>query len=303
MNFKTFKLILRLVVFVLIWHWTLCGETIVFAEDGQPPRNLLIENYDETGRKLPPGVPKYVDTNGVLLSINHHFTTPEYQREALRLIVQEANKAAKELNLVEQLPITQSNLATFHISPFGFAYGNKMMGFVETENYSYYVACNNKLNHVDIANYDKVCFKLKDRGLLQISELDTNTAFHLATNWLNKLSIDVAGLNRDCVAHVAVSPFWNNLANLGDQPQKKFVPFYYVWWTYPGEPLQGNGGAAEVELYEPTKKLLGHFRVMGGFVSGVNQSLGFLGVVGAKAFALFGLGVEAVISVADSAIN
>ena len=230
--------------------------TYILADDIRPTRNPLVENYDETGRKLPSGVPKYVDTNGVLLSINHHFTTPQYQQEAIRLMMLEANAAAKELGLPEHLPIVQSDIGEFHVSPFEFAYGHKMIGFVATKNYTYYVACDNKLNHVDIDNYDSVCVQLKNRRQFPISKLDTNKAFCLATNWLARLSIDVVGLNRDCVPHVAVSPSWNNLLNLGDTPQHRLVPIYYVWWTYPGDPLQGQGGAASVELYAPTKKLL-----------------------------------------------
>jgi hypothetical protein len=191
----------------------------------------------------------------VLLSINHHFTTPEYQREALKLVIQEANQAAIALKLPEQLPITRSNLIEFHISPFGFAYGFNMIGNVTTKNYIYGVACGNKLNDVGVASYDDTCFKLREH-LLPIKQMDTNAAFCIATNWLNTLSMDVARLNHDCKAHVALSPFWNNLAHLGETPKKRFVPIYYVWWTYPGNDQEGQGGPASVELYAPTKTLL-----------------------------------------------
>jgi hypothetical protein len=40
-----------------------------------------------------------------------------------------------------------------------------------------------------------------------------------------------------------------------------------------------------------------------GFVPGVNEALGFVGVIDSKALPLLGLGVETVISIAVSAID
>jgi predicted RND superfamily exporter protein len=40
-----------------------------------------------------------------------------------------------------------------------------------------------------------------------------------------------------------------------------------------------------------------------GFVSGVNEALGFAGFVDSQALPLFGMGVETIIGVAASAIN
>src|ERR1700744_979221 len=100
----------------------------------QPP------DYDETGRPLPPGVPKVVDTNGKTLYIFPHFTTRANHDEALQLVTQEANKVAKQLELPENLPITESNLAGYHIGPFDFNYSHRSLGYIETKKYCYYVA-------------------------------------------------------------------------------------------------------------------------------------------------------------------
>src|SRR5436190_23151351 len=44
-----------------------------------------------------------------------HSTTGAYEREALRLLIQEANKVAGELGLREKLPITEAGLARVFI--------------------------------------------------------------------------------------------------------------------------------------------------------------------------------------------
>jgi len=240
----------------IIELWIAVNYIKVQAAEYRTSKNVPVPDYNEAGRNLPVGVPKTVDTNGMLCSIDHHFTTPAYQKEALGLVIQEATQVAQTLKLHDEFPITQSNLVAFHISPFGFAYAYKMIGGVTTKYYSYYISSNNKFSSLSIANYDQTCQELKGHNLLSVDKIDTNIALYLATNWLSQLSINITGLNHDCIAHVAVSPYWNNLVHLGDSPQKTFVPIYYVWWTYPGDKPEGQGGAASVELYAPTKKLL-----------------------------------------------
>lgn len=208
------------------------------------------------GQKLPPGVPKVVDTNGNVLYVPHKFTSEAYQREALALLVEEANKVATDLHLPEALPITKTNLAEFHISPFGFSFSEKKIGFVATTNYTYYVAQGNKFNQLTIAEYDKTCINLRKKGTLPVAQIDTNSAYQLATQWLSAASIDVAGLNHDYHMHVAVSPFWSGLPHLGQTPKKRFVPIYFVWWNASKGIAEGQGTVASVELFSPGKTLL-----------------------------------------------
>src|SRR5260221_9518428 len=45
------------------------------------------------------------------------FTTDAYKREALRLLIQEANSVARDLRLDESLPITTNSLTEIYIGP------------------------------------------------------------------------------------------------------------------------------------------------------------------------------------------
>ena len=86
------------------------------------------------------------------------FTTPAYQKEALRLIIEEANGAASQLNLVETLPIMQSNLVEVYITSPRIAHGMKALGNITTTNYSYGVTMGNKLSFIT-KHFDDVMYR------------------------------------------------------------------------------------------------------------------------------------------------
>jgi hypothetical protein len=176
------------------------------------------------------------------------------------LLLQEANRVAEEMRLPnETLPIIESNLTESTVTPFGYAYIHKSIGVICTSNYVYMVSCGNKFCGLDVANYDKVCLNLSRSSLLPIDVMDTNgfaQAYQLATQWLAEASMDVKGLNRDFTHHVAFSPYWNGLSQIGQVPRKHFVPIYYVWWTSRENDTQGFGEVASVEVFLPTKKLI-----------------------------------------------
>jgi len=200
-------------------------------------------------QELPPGVPRSVSSDGTV-NVPIMFTTKAFREEALRLIIQEANVVAKQLNLPEDLPITDADISHFFITPFGDHYAKKRIGNITTSHYWYFVAQGNKFSHLCVANYDKTCFALQDEGRYPIGLLDTKTPYQLATQWLASLSIDVKGLNHDSKPRVELSPFWNGLSKLGQKPKKSFVPIYFVWW----KPKSEDG--AYVELFLPKKMLI-----------------------------------------------
>ncbi|HEV2330542.1 MAG TPA: hypothetical protein VGY56_17310 [Verrucomicrobiae bacterium] len=227
-----------------------CGDDLI---DGTQP---VIPHYDEAGWQLPPGVPRYVDTNGIVLYVNHRFTTAAYQKEALKLMIGEANRVAKELALPEKLPITESNLVEYHVSPFGFSYAYKMIGNVSTKDYNYGVAASDKFNSCTIANYDQICLALQGQSTLPIEDLNTNLAYQLATQWLEAVHVDVGRLNKDCKAKITLNDFWNGLPKGDEFTKTNFVPIYDISWLSPRNQREHFGDVAFVELYSPTKKLL-----------------------------------------------
>lgn len=212
---------------------------------------------DPKGLKLPRGIPRGVDTEGNVISIDSWFSSPEYERMAAKLVLQEANRVAEDMRFPEEvLPLTKLNVRSVRVSPFGFSYKfNTLGGVVYTSNYIYRVGRGHKFSGLTVADYDQTCLRLR-KTLVTLEQMATNAAYQLATQWLAAARVDVTGLNRDCKAHVAVSTYWSGLAKLGQIPTKDFAPFYYVWWTTPVNEAQGFGSAASVELFLPSKKLL-----------------------------------------------
>ena len=168
-------------------------------------------------------------------------TTPAYRKEALRLVLEEANKAAKELKLPEALPITEGNLIAHFINHPRLKEYVQRIGNVTTSNYLYYVSTGDKFSGVVRTHYDEELSKAMEKYHWPLWKVNTNAAYQLATQWLAAVSMDVDGLNRDCRRSIDVC--------LPDEENRYFVPNYRISWSKAGEPV------ALVEVFLPTRTL------------------------------------------------
>ena len=177
------------------------------------------------------------------------YTIVPYRKEALRLLIKEANDVAIELHLPERLPITQTDLVDVVIGPPKVAAIIGGIGAIGTSNYEYCVAVGGKLSYITSSKLDSETARkeLKAKYLWPIERRNTNAAYQMATQWLAAIQMDVKGIERDCKVHV-----WSWTPD-GVDP-KHFVPIYWVVWKRP------DGPVASVELLEPTH-LLGHLNV------------------------------------------
>lgn len=174
------------------------------------------------------------------------FTTELYQKAAFGLVLQEANKVAQELKLPEKLPITEADLTEVFISPFEYAYEEKSIGSVATKSYIYYISQGNKLSYLEGTHQNEDCRTFQSKYTLPISQVNTNEAYQLATQWLAAASMDVKTLNHDYPVIVEVEHDYIQ------SPPGKFVPVYDVYWPKGKQ----NGSVASVRLFTPTKTLL-----------------------------------------------
>jgi hypothetical protein len=207
---------------------------------------VIRADYDQAGRELPPGVPTIVDTNGNVIYIQSTFTTRAYQKEALKLVVKEANQVAKELRLPEDLPITISNLVEWHVGPFGYNYAYRSVGSVTTSKYVYYVSQGDKFCYLDGTHQNEDYQRYAAYYTWPVSQIDTNLAYQLAAQWLEAASMDVKGLNRDCRVSITPDTLYIH------PPPGKFVPVYCVSWI-PGD---GVGDKASVCVFAPSNTLI-----------------------------------------------
>ena len=172
------------------------------------------------------------------------FNPPAYQKEVLRVIIDEANRVARELSLPEKLPITETNLIEAYITPPRMAHGMKALGNITTENYAYFISVDYKFSFLVRTRLDPEYVELKSQYLWPTTRMNTNTAYQVATQFLVAASMDVRGLERDC--HASIRAFTPE-----GKTGQHFVPVYWVSWTKEGR----VGAVAEVELFLPTKTI------------------------------------------------
>lgn len=175
------------------------------------------------------------------------YMPPGYKEQALKLIIEEANQVAKELNLQEPLPITASNLVSSYISPPRISQFRQGLGNITTSNYVYYISVGYKFSFLEKRNWERELGRAQTDYIWPISRMDTNAAYDLATKSLKAISVDVKALDRDCIAHiVALTP--------ETMDKEHFVPLYSVWWERKN--AQGQGCVAELEVLLPTQNVL-----------------------------------------------
>jgi hypothetical protein len=199
-----------------------------------------------SGDDLPSGVPNPIGPDGKWQPRNSMFTTQAYQKEALKLMLHEANQVAAELELQERLPIEATNLVEHFVVPFGYAHIKKAIGTITTENYVYSMARDDKFCYLVGTHQNADCRKYQEQYMWSISRTDTNQAYQLATQWLTAVSMDVKALNRDY--SVVIETDHDYIITLPG----KFVPIYDVYW----HDKERTGSVASVRLFTPTKTLL-----------------------------------------------
>jgi hypothetical protein len=166
-------------------------------------------------------------------------TTPAYRQAALSLVLQEANHYAARLKLSERLPIASNDLREVRIATPWLEQKFGMLGSIRTENYSYGVAKGNRLVYITgKEEAQRLDVSHKRKHVRPWSELNTNTAFQLATQWLTLAYVDVARLAREYECTIGAVEF-------GDG----FVPNYSVWWGRAGQTV------VKVHLFEPERLL------------------------------------------------
>lgn len=170
--------------------------------------------------------------------------SPAYRLEVSHLLLKEANQAAMELGLPDNLPISKNNVTRLIIYPPRLARNVQGIGSVVTSNYIYSVSCGYKFSGLTRAHLQQEDKVLESKYVLPMAQIDTNAAFQLATQFLAKASIDVTALNRDCRVHISleICPDYEH-----------FVPIYHISWDNRKE--QRFGSIASVEVFLPDKAL------------------------------------------------
>lgn len=166
-----------------------------------------------------------------LKSHPYFFTTEAYQRAALRAFLQEVNQVARDLDLPENIPITESNLVEIFIAPPG----SGMLGVISTSNYMYFARGGRKLCGIEQLSWPYLFEREKCNYLLHKTQIDTNRALELSMEIMRKAGVNVVALTRDCDVHIFAATYG-----------QRFVPEYSIGW------YKGKKPVASLRFLQPT---------------------------------------------------
>lgn len=176
-------------------------------------------------------------------------TTAAYQSAVMQLMVNEANFAAKQLDLHETVPaIVATDTNRWSVEPVTEGVG----GSVDSENYSFWFH-EGKLRSIDkIKWFQKISppvasvLDLADRPSL----LDTNSAYQLAKERLAALSVDVIALEKEHPPTIFQVRGKKRPTNRGDLPGPMVAaPLFMIGWGH--EPVSPTMQARMGELNRP----------------------------------------------------
>ncbi len=165
------------------------------------------------------------------------FTTKAYRKEAVRLMLKEANRVAGLLPLNEHLPIRDSDLAEWYVGPPTLV----CLGWVATTNYNYIF----DRKFCALTQRDAIArfYEAKAKYSWPMDRMDKNGAFQIATQLMAAVNIDVARLNREFPIEITTPETEGFI-------RKHFFPHYWVNW------LKGEHAVAFIEFVVPTRSIL-----------------------------------------------
>jgi hypothetical protein len=155
-------------------------------------------------------------------------------------------------------PMEQKDLVGFGVSPWELGRQNQDVkpmlpaGTFSTANFAFgfregrlHLVMNTQTNIESVEHYRE--------WAKMPSLVNSNEAYRMATNWLSRVYVDVAYLNKNYKLNVGQPGFWMTPpAELGGKGSGwTTLPLYYVTWR------KGDYEAAKVGIFGPTKQFMG----------------------------------------------
>jgi hypothetical protein len=150
-------------------------------------------------------------------------------------MLSQINVIGPRLNLPMTFPVAVENLRrTFVIPPV--AHDDIMGGRIDAENWSFGFTARGRLRFVEnmavLRAWNRMHYDERDKILLRQSPvIDTNDAYVMATNWLDGMYVNVAGLEKESPIEVERDFRWKDHIRNGT---KEFLPLFWVTWGHRG---------------------------------------------------------------------
>lgn len=170
----------------------------------------------------------------------------QYRREALSLMMADANEAGTALHLQDRMPFKESTMASYFIEPIFFTWRKLGVGYLDTGKYTLYFGKGNQLWVIDSTHQEDDAPGIIAQYTWPIEKLDTNAAYNLAMDWLRAFHADVDRLRESSDVSI------DHWVCAGKPEKMFFVPVYVFNWE-----TKGTGEfAAKVSLLSPTRTLI-----------------------------------------------
>ena len=149
--------------------------------------------------------------------MNNLFLNLAYVYTAVTLMVAEGNRVLEQLNIGAK-PISATELKTYYVSPPRLRAG----GSVETPDFFFGFGKDGRLQFItkNLPDAELSLPEKYEKWAKMKSLVDTNGAYALATNWLMKLDVDVAALEKEHPSQVQ-APWLCALASLRETLLRK----------------------------------------------------------------------------------
>jgi hypothetical protein len=204
-----------------------------------------------------------------------------YKHVAMAIMLAQANEFAHKTGLPLERPIAMADVQSeSHVSP------PRLMGFggsIVTTNYGF------GFSHGYLANFKKLERKISSDSALRarnselatmVSDVDTNGAYHLATNWLTAIGVDVPAIESKYPHTVTQRFFYKNPGTTAigrvDDNNKVALPTFDIEWGKQEVRSDSKSYAMplmSVTVFGPTKELIEMHVLDAPRVGGVRQPI------------------------------
>jgi hypothetical protein len=155
-----------------------------------------------------------------------------YRYVSLAVLIAEANYIVGNLQLPQLPEVNETNLVGAYVAPEFFG---SCTGTLDTRSYSFGFSDSGEVRYVwKRATFDNIHIAERNTLLFkQAPVIDTNDAYHLASNWLSALHVDVHALETSNAAKILREFQWEDTTHWHDagyDGPKKFLPLFEIKW-------------------------------------------------------------------------
>lgn len=177
--------------------------------------------------------------------------TAEYQKQMVRIMIEDVNRFAQQMDLSSNLLITSTNIGGAHVFAPCHCISLGEIGSIDAVNYRYTVDIRKGVKSAVRMSFLREFDDIRSKYTWSLSRLDTNAAFRDALQILKAADVDVDAISRD--ANSVKMTAWTV------NSKQDFIPIYSIAWMKKGanslSSLLTGDRLVFIKFLEPTKTI------------------------------------------------